>query len=174
MISEATVSVILLLLFPPLFLALSWVYSDSRRQLIRAREELVVNGLAREREQGELEISRDSFLKRLEAVRNTENLIYGRLPDSSNPEKLKAIVSASQAKQYLDSFLGYSEGVEQRADEKLEELERYLEEKRARILAQNRRFRAADRIFAVTSAIVRVWIGAAVLVVIGNVLFGLF
>lgn len=174
MFSETTATVILLLLFPPVLLALSWVHASSRRRLIRSREELVVTGLVRERAQGELDISRDSFLKKLEAVRNTESLIYGRVPDSDHPEQLKAIVSAPQAKQYLDSFLEYNEGVEQRAEEQQAELERYLEEKRARILAQNRRFRAADRIFAVTSAVVRVWIVVAVLVVIVNLLFGPF
>lgn len=174
MFSDTVGIIVLLLISVPVYLALSGAFGDSRRRSIHATDDLVLTDLIRESKERELEIANESFRKRLDSVRNCEKLIYGPMPDSKHPEQLKPIVSSQQAGQYLGSFLEYTAGVEKRAEEQQAELERHLEEKRVRILEQNRRFRVVDRILAVSAALVRVWLVAAVLVVIVNLVFGPF
>lgn len=174
MFLDSAVIIGLAILSVPVYLALRWSHNESRTRFASSGDNLVLVGLIYERKERELEILRDSYRKRLDAVRNCEKLIYGHIPSSDHPEQLKSIVATPQAKQYLDSLLEYSEGVERRAEEQQAELEQHLEEKRARILAQVRRLRVVDRVLIMSAGIVRIWLIAAVLYALTSLLFGLF
>ncbi|WP_049566944.1 hypothetical protein [Nocardiopsis sp. SBT366] len=147
---------ILIIVSIPAFLALGWMVVDLRKRSIHATDDMVTTDLIRERRKQALEIERSSFQERLEAARKCEKRIYGYLPASDYPEQLNPVVNAQQAKQHFDSLVKRSSEVEQRAIEKREELERHLSEKQDRIVSQNHRFRAVDRIFLVAASILRI------------------
>ncbi len=172
--SDAIWSTLLIALSVPALLALSWVHGDARRRSVHATDDLVVTGLVRERKERGLEIDRESFRKRLVAVRNCESRIYGYMPSSDHPEQLRAAVGPEQAREHLDELRRSYDEAERLAGKQREDLERHLEEERDRIRTLNHRFRAVDRALSVSAAVLRVVLLVTVLFVLTSLLVGLF
>jgi hypothetical protein len=156
-------AVVLLLASPLLFLLFSRVQQRSIRRLFRVTDDMIGIGLLAEAGRRENEIAEEAAREKLSLVHGCERRVYGRLsgkdarrptePAVTDPEDAAAAVAETATR--LDT-------VDDRTRARRAEAARAIEDRRAAMVAVNRRLRVTDTALIAASTVGLVWLSAVV------------